>query len=506
VQDSRSPLTAATLSGLIPGAGHLLSGHRRRGWWLIAVTVLGIAPAVIVVAWVVFDLGPRSALDLARPFFDHPGLLLLLVAINVMVLGFRLFAAWDAFTINGGSAGDWSPVALALAAVIGIGAIVWPQAYVAERTLALHDLFTYDYSVDPGQAAGATSTTTTTVQMTTTTLATGVSSSTSSSSTTTTVPVTTTTTTLPPLVERRVNVLLLGGDAGPDRTGIRTDSIIVASIDPISGDTAMFGIPRNMKNMPFPEGHPAYEVWDCHCWPDLINALYQYGLANPALFPGGPNPGANAVTTVIGHTLGIDIDHYVLVDLLGFVDVIDALGGLTITVTAPVYDELYTRPGGAEIPVEWDRGTYRMDGEEALSYARVRRGTDDYNRMGRQRCVLEAIAAEANPMTLLRALPELVSAVQGSVVTDIAVRDWPDFIELAADIDTDTIVSVRFIPRAPELNGTGLSYLNGYTATGHPQPNVTLIRETVVTMLTTPAEEAAASLGVDPLGEVCHSD
>ena len=171
--------------------------------------------------------------------------------------------------------------------------------------------------------------------------------------------------------------------------------------------------------------------------------------------------------------------------------------------TEGVYDEFYTRPGGEVVPVSFPPGTYRMDGEEALSYARVRRGTDDYLRMGRQRCVLEAIAAETDPVTVIRRLPELVDAVQDSVLTDIPVARWPDFIELAAHIDTESIVSVRFMPRAPELEGTGTSYVAGYANGGYPVPNVELIRETVRMVLTTPATEAATALGVDPLGEVC---
>ena len=207
---------------------------------------------------------------------------------------------------------------------------------------------------------------------------------------------------------------------------------------------------------------------------------------------------------LVGHLLGIEIHNYVLVDLLGFVDVIDAMGGLTITVTQGVYDELYTRPGGEVVPVSYPPGTYEMDGEEALAYARVRRGSSDYYRMGRQRCVLEAIAAQADTYTLLRQLPWLVPAIQDSVRTDIPVADWPDFIELADIVNTETTVSVRFIPSAPELVGTGLSYNAGKNASGHFIPNVDLIRQTVLTMMTTPSAQAAETIGVDPLGEVCH--
>lgn len=498
-----SPLIAAIASGLVPGAGQWYAGSQRRGLWLLGITLTGVVPVTALAVLVLFVTGPRLALDLSRPFFEHPGYLLILLALNGLVLAFRLVAAIDAFLLAGGRSGGSGLVVVAIVSALLTVAAALPHLWVAQRNLALYDLFTYDYSVDEGQATTTTLGTTTTIAVPTTPT-TPTTDGVSTTTTSTTLAPTTTTTTLPPLAERRINVLLLGGDAGPDRRGIRTDTIIVASIDPITGETAMFSVPRNMRSLAIPPGHPAYDWFACHCWPDLINALYQSGLANPDLFPGGSNSGARAVMDVVGNLLGIEIDHYVLVDLLGFVDVIDALGGLTITVTEGVYDELYTRPGGEVVPVAFPPGTYEMDGEEALSYARVRRGTNDYYRMGRQRCVLEAVAAQTDAVTVMRRLPELVPAVQGSVLTDIPVPDWPDYIELSSLIQTDSIVSVRFIPNAPELTGTGTSYIAGYDSGGYPIPNIPLIRQTVITVMTTPATDAAARLGVDPLGEVCH--
>lgn len=505
-----SPILAAILSGLFPGLGHWYAGRRRRATWLAAITLTAVIPITILAILVLFATGPRFAVDLSRPFFEHPWYLLLLLAINILTLLFRFLAGLDAFLIAGGRLGSVAPLAVAVVTTLMFVLAAAPHFYAAQRNLALYDLFTYDFTIDPNQAAttswGSTSssTTSTTTTAPPTTTSGPAETTTTTTTTTTTLPPPTTTTTLPPLAERRVNVLLLGGDAGPDRTGVRTDTMIVVSIDPATGDTAMFGIPRNFGDMPIPDGIPAFDRWDCHCFPPIVNSLYQFGLRNPELFPGGPNSGANAVMGALGDLLGIEIHHYVLVDLLGFVDVIDALGGLTITVTQGVYDEFYTRPGGEVVPVEFSPGTYEMDGEEALSYARVRRGSSDYYRMDRQRCVLEAIAEQADAYTLLRQLPWLVPAIKDSVLTDIPVADWPDFFELADGIDTESIVSVRFIPSAPELAGTGLSYNAGQNAAGYFVPNVELIRQTVLTMMTTPAEEAAETIGVEPLGEVCH--
>jgi LCP family protein required for cell wall assembly len=278
--------------------------------------------------------------------------------------------------------------------------------------------------------------------------------------------------------------------------------MIVVSVDPATGNAAMLQLPRNQVDLPIPPEHPAYDTWECHCYPHLANTIYQYGLDHPDLFPGGSNSGARAVTDLIGHLYGIDIHRYALVDLLGFVDVIDALGGLTITVTRSVTDEQYTRPGGEVVPVQYSPGTYDMDGEEVLAFARVRRGTDDYNRMGRQRCVLEALASQASPVTLLRALPYLVPALKSSILTDIPVNDWPDYIELADIVDSRRIVSVRFMPNAPELVGSGTAYVIK-NPRGYWIPNVELIRATVATVLTADPTDASESLGITPLGEIC---
>lgn len=453
----------------------------------------------------VFFGGGRSfALDVARPFFVHPGYLLLLLVINGAMLAFRILAGLDAYWLTGGGFTGKRIAAVFTVIAIFATAVAAPHAWAAQRNLALYDLLTYDYSVDPNQAAPGTTAPTTTTAATTTTTAVEQPSTTTTvpQSTSTTTPPTTTTTTIPPLAERRVNILLLGGDAGPDRPGLRTDTIIVASVDPVTGHAALLQLPRNQVDLPIPEDHPAYDVWECHCYPELANTIYQYGLSNPDLFPGGSNSGATAVMDLVGNLYRIEIHNYAIVDLLGFVSIVDALGGLTITVTSLVEDEQYTRPGGEEIPVLFPRGTYEMDGEEVLSYARVRRGTDDYNRMGRQRCVLEALAAQANPVALIQALPGLVPAIQDSILTDVRVAEWPDLIELAGSVDTTSIVSVRFMPNAPELVGTGTAYV-AKNPQGYWVPIVSVIRSTVATVLSSDPTLASETLGIAPLGDIC---
>jgi len=144
------------------------------------------------------------------------------------------------------------------------------------------------------------------------------------------------------------------------RRGIRTDTMIVLSIDPATGWVAMFGIPRNLWGLPLPPGHPAQGSFACgDCFGAIANEIYPWGLGRPDLF-GEESPGAAAAEDLLGHLLGIDIHYFALVDLAGFVDVIDALGGVDIVVQHPIHDDEYTNVDGtysvkdlAPAPITW---------------------------------------------------------------------------------------------------------------------------------------------------------
>jgi len=491
---------AAFLSALIPGLGQWYVGERRRAWVHLGITLVFVVPAAVLLALVFVVNGLDLALTVSRPFFRDPDLLWWLLAANLALLAFRVASAVDAYLTavpvrrRGTSL---ALVASVTALLVVLGAVAAPHYWVARRNVALHDLLTHDFTADPGQVT----TTTTTVVAAPTTTAPPATTVTTAPTTTTTAPTTTTTTTLPPFAgEDRVNVLLLGSDAGLGRVGTRTDSMIVLSIDPGTGDTAMFSIPRNMIHLPIPEDSPAYTLWPDGLWGDPSNlawGVYAYGLAHPDLFD-GPNTGGGATKTILGNLLGIDIDWFALVDLQGFVDMIDALGGVDITVTTPLHDWKYVQSDGTVVDLDFPVGTQHMDGQTALAYSRSRTESDDYNRMGRQRCVLEALAREADPVTLLRQLPGLVPVIESSVVTDIPMAMIPDFLDLLHRVDTSSIVSIRFIPNAPDLSGTGESYI-ATRIQGYNVPNVDLIRQRVQQVLA----GHAGDLNLQPVEEEC---
>ncbi len=364
-----------------------------------------------------------------------------------------------------------------------------PHYWVGERNLAMYTAFTHDYNVDPGQVDIADVTTTT-----------GGG----------TVPASVTTTTAPMSdafpEDGRVNILLLGGDSGIGREGVRTDSMIVLSIDPETGWTAMFGIPRNLRRVPLPPDHPASNWWGdaCPgCYPQLLNLLYGDGLTRPDIW-GGPNSGANAMKETIGYLLGIDIHYYALVDLVGFISIVDAIGGIDIEVPRRVYNEAYNFAPGEEnqvldIPV----GLQHFDGRTALAYSRSRADSNDFDRMSRQRCVLQAIAEQTDPVTAIRELPTLVDVITDNVFTDIPVSALPDFVSLLEKFTPDEVVSVRYMPDAPEFAGTSTSYIADWTEDRYPIPDRDFIAERTEIALSLPPLEAIAALGLQKIEDVC---
>jgi LCP family protein required for cell wall assembly len=288
-----------------------------------------------------------------------------------------------------------------------------------------------------------------------------------------------------------LNILLLGSDAGIGRTGVRTDTMVVVSIDPATGDVALFSLPRNLAQVPLPD---SIDIWACDCFPLILNELYGYGQSHPDSFPGPSNPGANAIKAGIGELLGIPIQYYALVALDGFVDLVDAVGGVTVTVTERVYDPAYPHEDGTTEVIDFQPGVYDLDGHQALAYARSRYSSDDYNRMGRQRCVIQAMVEQASPFDLLRGFPAIAETLKQSLETDIPLERIPDLIELLPDADIDGAVSLRLIP--PVYNA-------GRNSGGYPLPNVERIREHVAIVMELPPEEAIVVLGIEPLADAC---
>jgi polyisoprenyl-teichoic acid--peptidoglycan teichoic acid transferase len=250
--------------------------------------------------------------------------------------------------------------------------------------------------------------------------------------------------------QERVNVLLLGGDGGEGREGVRTDTVIVASIATDTGETTLFSLPRNLEDLPFPADSPLAEIY-----PDgfesgtesesLLNAVYRNG---PADYPDvlGPtdDPGADFLKLGVGEALGLDIDYFVLVNLDGFSRLVDALGGITVNVN--YYVPINGDPGTGQLPDDYiaPGPNQHMDGFTALQFARGRFGLTDYDRMARQRCTIDAIIDAASPATLLRKYQELAATTEDILSTDIPRSALDDFVDLGFLVKDADVQSVVF--------------------------------------------------------------
>lgn len=466
----KRPVLAALLSAILPGTGQWYAGHRRR-----ALVVLGIDALLIVGA----ALAYFNQLEVVKAAF-RPDLLVGAMIGNIALLAFRLWSVDDAYRL---AAENGKGRFTALAGVV-LGVLLLGPHLIA----GYYDIVHYDF-ITSTFAEEEPATTTTTVA-TDTSLAPPDSNPTEGEATTTTVfepepgPV------LWDGLER-LNILLLGADEGVGRESIRTDTMIVVSIDPDSGDVALFSVPRNMAQVPLPS---EMGIWGCDCFPRLLNDLYVAGIESPQAFPGPQDPSVNAVKGGFSELLGIPIHNYAMVTLEGFVGVIDAIGGVTIDVPFRIVDETYPHEDGVTIEyIDIEPGVQELDGHLALAYARARRHADDYARMGRQRCLLNAILAEADPVGLALGYPELAGVLGDTMETDISLSRIPDLIDLIPKIDQENMISIRFIPPG---------YITGSTTSGN-LPNTSLIREHVQIVINNTPEDARSILGIETLDENC---
>ena len=156
------------------------------------------------------------------------------------------------------------------------------------------------------------------------------------------------------------------------------------------------------------------------------------------------NPGADFLKLGVGEALGLKIDYYVLVNMDGFSQLIDALGGITVNVNYWVPVNGVTSTG--ELPDDYiaPGPNQHMDGERALNYARGRFGLSDYLRMARQRCMINAIVKAADPVTLLSRYQQIAASTQNIVSTDIPQSVVGDFVDLALKVKDAGIKSVVF--------------------------------------------------------------
>ncbi|TPX05579.1 LytR family transcriptional regulator, partial [Schumannella luteola] len=217
------------LNLLVPGSAQVLAGNRRLGRFGLSATIVFWVLAVVLVLMAVFARGVLITLATETWLLAVAILALLFYAVLWVVLTLDTLRLVRLIRV--------APAARAFVAglsVIALAGVSGTAAYGAVSAGAGIDLLDTVFAQGPSQ----------------------------------------------PPVDGRYNILLLGGDAGPDRQGMRPDSISVASVDATTGQVTLIGIPRNLEHVPFVEGSPLYQVmpngYDCgsKC---LIDYLYTYG-------------------------------------------------------------------------------------------------------------------------------------------------------------------------------------------------------------------------------------
>lgn len=410
------------LTAIFPGLGHLVAGRPR---W---AAVLGLPLLVLLLVLgggAGLAVATGSTTSFAARLFD-PAVLGALLALQVVVLLWRLAALGAVRSV----AALRPSLTTLIVGLLAVALVVGPQVWLANLTLDARSaaLTVYD-PVDSG-GAWVPDQTPPPVEPNDPDFGIDPSPSPSASAEASASP------SLTPGVPR-VNVLLIGMDSGAGRNTALTDTMIVASLDPVGKTVSMASIPRDLVDVPLPDGR---------IFKGKINGLVSYVRWNPAKFPGARD-GQSVLAAALGGLLDLRIDMWAQVNMGGFVYLVDSVGGVTINVTDgfcdPDYDE-YGIDGFGVAP-----GRYHMNGSQALAYARIRKaaGESDFTRAARQQEVIAALrdrmvqgAFLANPGDFLKSLGRTIS-------TNIKPSFIADYIDIAASVGRKDVF--RVVIRSP---------------------------------------------------------
>jgi LCP family protein required for cell wall assembly len=463
-----SPAGAAGLSFVLPGLGQFALGARRRGIVLAVPAILGLLAATVVVtqSW-------DTLLDLVL----RREVLLGLIGLNLVALVYHAASVADAYRLGWRTAQPGRrPTLLSvvllfalLGTTIGVHGWLGMIGYDAYQTAG--SVFV------PQPSGGAWIPSASFATESPSPVASQPSANATPTQKPTASPTPEPTRTPVPAWARdgRLNLLLIGSDAGPDRWSLRTDTMIVLSVDVARGRAALFGIPRNLIGVPLaPEDAAAFPNGR---FPDLLNALYVYAMGHPATFPGGEARGFRALSGAVQELIGVPLDGMVVVNLAGFVQLVDALGGLWINVPAPLVDAGYPlEDGTGYIGVNIGPGCQQLNGRMTLAYARSRHQDSDYGRMARQQLVLLGLRQQLEPMALLPRIPRLLQIARDNLWMTIDRADVAGLVRLADRVGVHRMTTVLFIPpRYPEyLDTAEIDHIRSVVRDvfTHPAPDV----------------------------------
>ena len=241
----------------------------------------------------------------------------------------------------------------------------------------------------------------------------------------------------------RTNILVLGLDRRPDETHyvVRTDTMILATVNPAGNYVGMLSIPRDLY-VTLPGGFSG-----------RINSAHVFAEADE------PGAGPAAAMETVRSNFGVNVDHYVRVDLAGFISIVDAMGGIDLDVPNALIDYEYPTYDYGTTIVEFEAGPQHMTGEQALAYARIRHGSSDFQRAGRQQLVIAAILRRLLQPTTWPRLPLVAAAAASALDTDLnpvgLIRLAPTLLRVGPDgLDQRVIEGEMVQPYTTDTGGS----------------------------------------------------
>jgi LCP family protein required for cell wall assembly len=242
-------------------------------------------------------------------------------------------------------------------------------------------------------------------------------------------------------VDGRLTVLLLGSDYRPAHPGNRTDAIMIVSVDPVTGETGAFSIPRDTTGFPLPGGGQ---------FAPKVNGLFQHLQATQG-------QGGAAMEAAVSEAFGIEVDGYALIGFGGVKGLVDAVGGVDVVLDKPYYDASYwvtSKHQGWGLPA----GRSHLDGSDALIFARSRKGDNDFGRARRQQILVGAALARVRSRGL-DVVPKLLKVAADTVRTDLPLDRAADLFAVLATVDVQGADRTVFGPTtfAEGAEGTGFT-------------------------------------------------
>ena len=224
-------------------------------------------------------------------------------------------------------------------------------------------------------------------------------------------------------LDRTENILVLGADTRPGPWMTHTDSIMLVAIDRESGEVSILSIPR--------------DLWvDVPGWgQDRINAVYFLG--GYIKYPGG---GPALARRVVEETLGVPITHVVLVKMDGLARLVDVIGGVTVTLDCPLYEQT-PDPKNPNRLLNWTlpAGEVLLDGANAKKFVTYRYLQSDFGRARRQQQLIWAIRNQALKIGLIPKIPELWKGFSGAFETDLGLLDVIGLAKFGLELRPDNV-------------------------------------------------------------------